>query len=216
MLSAALARAFTPHNVGPPPHPSEDIIMLSNYIPNAGARERLQRRRCGADLEGFSDWLASARYSAETIRSYIFAAARYDAWAREHHHDVPSTLDPSRLEAYQTYLTQRHTRRRRPDGGNDYCGAHRFVKYLRQRSGMPVDFPCEGTSLETRFVDWLRHHRGVGPRTADGYALKVRRLLSALGSEPRGYAAAQLRDFVLAQWLATTISAGWDFHSCRS
>ncbi len=167
--------------------------MLSNYIPNAGARERLQRRRCGADLDGFSDWLGNARYSAETIRSYIFAAARYDAWARERHHDMASALIPSELDAYRAYLTHRHPERRRPDGGNDYCGAHRFAKYLRERSGIKVDVPSEATSLEMRFVDWLRRHRGVCPRTAEGYALKVRRLLSALGPEPQMYSAAQLR-----------------------
>jgi len=173
--------------------------MLSNYIPNAGARERLQRRRCGADLDGFSDWLANARYSAETIRSYIFAAARYDAWARERHHDMASALISSELDAYRAYLTHRHPERRRPDGGNDYCGAHRFAKYLRERSGIKVDVPSEATSLEMRFVDWLCRHRGVCPRTAEGYALKVRRLLRALGPEPRMYSAAQLRDNVLAQ-----------------
>jgi integrase/recombinase XerD len=173
--------------------------MLSNYIPNAGTRDRLQRRRCGTDLEGFSEWLTGARYSAQTIRSYIFAAARYDAWACERRYDAPSTLSPSRLDAYRAYLTQRHPRRHRQDGGNDYCGAHRFVKYLRHRSGMQVEVSREATSLETRFVDWLRHHRGVVRRTADGYALKVRRLITALGSDPRLYTATQLRNFVLAQ-----------------
>ncbi len=173
--------------------------MLSDHIPNTRTRESLLRGRCGSELEGFSEWLSSFCYSAQTIRSYIFAAARYDAWARERRHDILSTLDPSRLEAYRTYLTQRHPERRRPDGGNDYCGAHRFVRYLRQCRGIPVDVSCKATSLETRFVDWLRHHRGVCRRTADGYALKVRRLLSALGSQPRRYSAVQLRDFVLAQ-----------------
>lgn len=173
--------------------------MLSDYIPNPHARARLERQRCGAYLEGFSEWLTTARYSAQTIRSYIYSAARYDAWARKRCHDLPSTLCPPRLDAYRAYLTHRHPGRRGPDGGNDYCGAHRFVKYLHQRSGMHVDVSCEATSLETRFVDWLRHQRGTGRRTADGYALKVRRLLNALGSEPRLYTAAQLRDFVLAQ-----------------
>lgn len=173
--------------------------MLSNYIPNVRARKRLERQRCGADLESFSEWLAAARYSAPTIRSYILAAAQYDAWARKCRYDVPSTLQSSRLEAYRAYLAQRHAGRRKPDSGNYYCGAHRFVKYLRERSGIKVALSCERTSLETRFIDWLLRHRGVGRRTADGYALKVRRLLSALGSEPRRYTAAELRDFVLGQ-----------------
>ena len=173
--------------------------MLRNYIPNTRTRERLQRQRCGADLEGFSEWLTSARYSTQTIRSYIFAAARYDAWACERHHDVPSTLSLSRLRAYRAHVKRQNSGRRGHDFGNAFCGARRFVRYLRHRSGMPVDFACEVTSLETRFLAWLHHHRGVGRLTAAGYALKVRRLLEALGSEPRLYTAAQLRDFVLAQ-----------------
>jgi integrase/recombinase XerD len=173
--------------------------MLSDYIPNTRTLERLKNQRCGVDLEGFSAWLASTRYSTPTIRSYIFAAARYDAWARKHRDYVASTSVQSRLVAYRTYLRRRHPGRTRPDGGNDYCGAHRFVKYLRQRSGIEVDASCDTPLLEKRFVDWLRQHRGVVRRTAEGYALKVRRLLSALGSEPRRYTAGQLRDFVLAQ-----------------
>jgi site-specific recombinase XerD len=173
--------------------------MLSKFIPNDRTRENLQRQRCGADLKGFSEWLTSFRYSAETIRSYIFAAARYDAWVRGRHHDIASALAPSELDAYRAYLTHRHPDRRRPDGGNDYCGAHRFVKYLRERGGIQVDVARQATSLERRFVDWLCRHRGACLRTAEGYALKVRRLLSALGSDPRLYSAAQLRDNVLAQ-----------------
>lgn len=172
--------------------------MLSNYFPSPEARARLERQRCGTYLEGFSQWLATARYSAPTIRSYISAAVRYDAWALEHRHELLSTLDASRLKAYRTYLTRRHPGRRRLDGGNDYCGARRFVRYLRQLSGMSIDVPCKATSLETRFVDWLLHHRGVCRRTADGYALKVRRFLRSLGSSPRRYTAAKIRDFVLA------------------
>ena len=173
--------------------------MLSHFITNDRTRENLQRQRCGADLEGFAEWLTSFRYSKETIRSYIFSAARYDAWVRRRHHDLISALVPSELDAYRGYLTQRHPDRRRPDGGNDYCGAHRFVKYLRERIGIKIDVSSQSTLLETRFVDWLGRHRGVCGRTAEGYALKVRRLLSALGCEPRLYSAAQLRDNVLAQ-----------------
>ena len=173
--------------------------MFSDFIPNDQTRENLLRQRCGADLERFAEWLTSFRYSTTTIRSYLFAAARYDAWVRGRRHDLDSALPPSELEAYRTYLIHRHPDRRGPDGGNDYCGARRFVRYLRERRGIQVAVSSEATSLETRFVDWLNRHRGVCPRTAEGYALKVRRLLSALGSEPRLYSAAQLRDNVLAQ-----------------
>lgn len=176
--------------------------MLSKFIPNDRTRENLQRQRCGADLQGFSEWLTDFGYSAETIRSYIFAAARYDAWIRERHHEIAAALVPSELDAYRAHLLHRHpqrSQRRRTDGGNDYCGAHRFVKYLCERRGIPVGAPRDTTSLEQRFVDWLCRHRGVCTRTAGGYALKVRRLISALGTEPRMYSAAQLRDSVLAQ-----------------
>jgi integrase/recombinase XerD len=173
--------------------------MLRNYIYNARTLDHLQRQRCGADLEGFSEWLASSNYSAATIRSYIFAAARFDVWASNHFHTTRSTSTQSRLSAYRTYLARRHPGRRKPDGGNDYCGARRFVRYLRQCSGAEVEASRDTPLLEARFVDWLRQHRGVVRKTAEGYALKVRRLLGVLGSEPRRYTAGQLRDFVLAQ-----------------
>jgi len=176
--------------------------MLNKFIPNDRTRENLQRQRCGDDLERFAEWLTGLRYSAATIRSYIFAAARYDAWVRERNHSVAAALVPSELEAYRAYLLHRHPQRAqrlRPDGGNDYCGAHRFVKYLCERRGIPAGAPRDTTSLEKRFVDWLCRHRGVCTRTAGGYALKVRRLINALGTEPRMYSAAQLRDNVLEQ-----------------
>jgi site-specific recombinase XerD len=172
--------------------------MLSDYVFDVRSRERLYRSGAGAHLDGFTGWLASRRYGTLTIRSYIFAAARFMIWAQINGHGSIATLDECSLAAYRAHLANNRGGNRSHKHGNTYCGARRFLLYLRQNGFVP-----EATHLlpplESGFRAWMRQHRGVCERTLDEYGRVVRRLLAALGTEPRFYTAAQLRAFVLAQ-----------------
>jgi integrase/recombinase XerD len=171
-------------------------VMLSDYISDVQVQEQLRRQSAGADLDGFSQWLADRRYSAGTIRSYLDAVGKFMPWARTHGFASEGTPDYACFAHYSAYLRRRY-RSKRGDSGNRYCGARRYWLFLQQ-SGR-VSFHLTLDPLEVRFHSWLRDHRGVSERTLDNYARIVRRLLAAVGNEPSRYTAAQLRSFVLGQ-----------------
>lgn len=173
--------------------------MLSDYISDFRSRKRLKANSFGADLDGFTDWLASRRYSKETIRSYIFAAARFTAWMHANGHKEPLMVTGGILQAYRSHLSAQRGGKRAYMRGNAYCGARRFVRFLRQDYETEFAVASDVASLESRFCNWLRQHRGVGQLTIAGYACIVRRLLELVGNDPRLYTAAQLRAFVLTQ-----------------
>jgi integrase/recombinase XerD len=172
-------------------------MMLSDYIIDMRSQERFRRGTAGTYLDGFTDWLASLRYTKATIRSYILAAAQFMDWTRANEYET-ATLDHTSAAAYRTHLSTKHTGKRGHENGNAYCGARRFLAFLRQ-IGVVSDVRPAIPPLEARFRTWMLQHRGIGELTLGGYGLMVRRLLEALGSEPRCYTAAQLRAFVLAQ-----------------
>lgn len=173
--------------------------MLNDYIIDIRSREQLRRGIAGAYLDDFTDWLANRRYATETIRSYIFAAARFITWAHANSYETPSKLDHNSLAVYRTHLASaKHKGNRAHEGGNAYCGARRFLSFLCQTGVVPTNCPVL-LPLEARFCSWMRQHRGVSEATLGGYNRVVRQLLEVLGSETRGYTAAQLRAFVLAQ-----------------
>lgn len=174
--------------------------MLSNYVTETRSLERLRAGSAGPHLEDFTDWLANRRYAQQTIRSYVFAAARFMTWCTcANEHATLPTSDHSSLTAYRTHLTgTKHTGKRAHERGNAYCGARRFLMFLRE-VGVAPDVRPVVPPLEARFRNWMRQHRGASDVTLDGYARVIGQLLEVMGSEPHFYAAAQLRAFVLAQ-----------------
>jgi len=174
--------------------------MLSTYVVDGKARDRLWRSAAGPYLDDFSEWLAGRGYRRATIGTYLRAAARLAAWAQMHQRPVPTGCDRASLVAYRAHL-QQVTQPRRPtrwDQGNRYCGARTFVRFLRAR-GHVADEPDATPVLLHRFQHWMRQHRGTGAVTLGGYGRVLRQLLGALGEDSRGYTAAQLRAFVLQQ-----------------
>lgn len=177
--------------------------MLNDFIVDPSAQERLRRGGAGTHLDGFTAWLASRHYTDLTIRSYVLAADRFMTWWTGVSDDaaLPGAHHSS-LAAYRAHLTGLgHPGARAHERGNAYCGARRFLLFLRQAGLAPstdqVDRPREG--LETGFRNWMHQHRGVCEITLDGYGRVVDRLLKTIGTEARLYTAAQLRAFVLSQ-----------------
>lgn len=168
--------------------------MLSDYIADVQAQVQLREQCSGADLDGFSRWLADRHYAVRTIRSYLFAVGRFAMWAGTNGFGNMASPDCKCLADYRAYLRQRYQGRRGHQSGNLLCGAHSYFLFLQLASEVPALDP-----LEAEFHCWLREHRGVAERTLDNYARIVRRLLAAAGNQPQRYTAAQLRAFVLAQ-----------------
>lgn len=178
--------------------------MLNDYVFDPSAQERLRHGSAGTHLDGFTEWLAVHHYADLTIRSYILAADKFMAWwTRVSDGAALPEAQHASLAAYRVHLsTVGHRGARAYERGNAYCGARRFLLFLREAGIVPstaqVDRPHQ-QGLETRFRNWIREHRGACEITLDGYSRVIDRLLTTLGTEPRIYTAAQLRAFVLSQ-----------------
>jgi site-specific recombinase XerD len=172
--------------------------MLTDYFVNEQSLERLRRGAAGGYLDDFSDWLANSGYAVSTILSYLYAAERFLTWARSNGLEVP-TLNPDNLSDYRISLAATNpVGRRAHEGGNAYCGARRFVVFLRHL-GVVADVQPVDPPLLLDFGVWMRQHRGVTQTTITGYCRVLRPFLHVLGDQPEDYTAAQLRAFVLAR-----------------
>src|SRR5215469_1486235 len=172
--------------------------MLIDYVPRATARDRLQSVISADDLEAFANWLAALRYSRATIRSYLYSAVRYVAWANAHGYHDPATLGGECLSAYRPTVRVHMCGARIRTGGNFLCGARTYVRFLRESGLMPAEL-SNLEPLIARFSDWMRTHRGSRERTIGEYQRVLRRLLRQVGNEPRSFTAEQIRAFVLTE-----------------
>ncbi len=113
--------------------------MLTDYFVNVPACERLRHGIAGVYLDDFTDWLAGRGYAKPTIYSYVYAAVRFLTWAHTSGCEEGSALSWKSLTDYRTHLTASHHREKRAyERGNAYCGARRFVVFLRQRGLAPA------------------------------------------------------------------------------
>jgi integrase/recombinase XerD len=173
--------------------------MLSDYIFDRRSQLLMQDVIPAARLDEFVDWLADLRYSRGTIQSYAFAATRFVRWARANGHAELSTLNRSCLIAYRREVVRpRGPSQRIRDSGNCYCGAKRFVVFLRSCGAIPEE-PSDVPSLVIRFCDWMRKHRGTRDSTLANYKHVLCKLVRELGSDPRCYTAQELRAFLLKE-----------------
>lgn len=172
--------------------------MLSDYIINIRSQEQLRHGIAGAYLDGFTDWLAGRGYGCATIRTYLWAAARFATWAQANHRIVPSALDQASLVDYRAMVNRQAKRRGKSlrDPGNAYCGARTFVRFLREQ-GHTAGERDDTSVLVQRFRLWMKQHRGAGELTLTAYVRVLNKLIAALGGDSRHYTAAQLRAFVL-------------------
>lgn len=173
--------------------------MLSDYVPNHRSQRRLQKVIAASCLDEFTDWLARLHYSQTTIRSYVFSAVQFVAWARVSDYRELSALSQGCLVCYRTHLLQiRGNVTRAHEHSNSYCGARRFVRFLQHCGIVPAE-PSDVPPLVMRFCEWMRNHRGNRESTLANYRHVLRKLLQQLGCEPRLYTASQLRAFILTE-----------------
>lgn len=174
--------------------------MVTDYVVNDPARNRLRDSAAGAYLDDFSEWLAARRYRPSTIQSYLRAAARFAAWVRATTGAGPTGLGSPDWSAYRTAaqpVVRRRSRTRR-DPNNRLCGARTFVRFLRARGHAAAEGETAPVLLQ-RFQHWMRNDRGAAALTVAGYSRVLRMLVASLGEDTHSYTAAELRAFVLRQ-----------------
>jgi len=172
--------------------------MLSHIFIDRQALARLRACPVADYLDDFTEWLAARHYRKSTIRSYVLAAVRFAEYAQPERQRRLS-WDESQLHGYRHHLIATATPgSRNGERGNSYCGAHRFVAFLRNLRGAAHPLPTTPTLVET-FCDWLLRHRGICEATLKTYRRVANELVRALGAEPAAYSAGKLRSFVLQQ-----------------
>lgn len=172
--------------------------MLADIFIDHQALTRLRAGPAAYYLDGFSDWLAGRHYKKSTIRSYVLAAVHFAEYVQaEQQRNL--LWDERQLHSYRRHLIATATPgSRNGERGNTYCGARRFVAFLRDVHGAPKPLP-ETPPLVEAFCEWLRRHRGICDATLNSYRRVTTKLVRALGPEPTAYSAGKLRSFVLQE-----------------
>jgi hypothetical protein len=83
----------------------------------------------------------------------------------------------------------------------------RFVEFLGERGYIHLKVALP--TLDRRvieFQDWLRQHRGISEQTINRHGRMVMRLLPALGSRPRCWAAPLVRNVIIEETKQVSIA----------
>jgi site-specific recombinase XerD len=146
----------------------------------------------------FACTLEALAHSDLTIRSYTDSARHFAAWARE----VGLRLDGLGEGAIAGFA-RHHCRcpgSRQWDGvSTKYARrAGRFVAFLAERGVAPPPLPPPAPAEIAHpqilaYQRWLAVHRGLSDRSVSRQGRMVKRLLPALGEDPRAYSAATIR-----------------------
>lgn len=171
--------------------------MLTTYFKHPFTLRKLHSDPAGPYLDDFASQLTQAGYCRDRIRAYLRGAGRFSAWARSAGLTADA-LDLQALAQFRRFLdSQGRLRYRRGEYVNTFVGARYFVNFLQAKSVVPTPTPALEPELLTEFCHWMRTQRGVTETTLNGYRPALRRLLAALGDQPKHYTAKQLRGFVL-------------------
>ena len=175
--------------------------MLKVYVRSGVAVRGLRQCPAGEYLDGFANWLHSARYKQRPAQLALRGAAHLSHWAQAR--GVPTgQLDDGLLDGFVGHLPTCVCPH--PFRGRDRyhaAGARRLVAYLRETSILaPGGATPQGrTVLAEGFGTWMRRHRGVTESTLANYLPLVKECLAALGDNVADYDARRVRAFVLAR-----------------
>ena len=167
----------------------------------------------GRLVDEFSDSLAAQGYRASTMRTYLPCCRHFIVWLYLTGLDLVEVdgsalrrfLDHDCACAHPGFLS-----RPRPFSASRYTAAklEAFADFLVKR-GVATDWREPESNVHRSehaeaFLDWLRQHRGVRPKTLASYSHALRTVLALLGEHPASYDAASIR----AALLDRTRSAG--------
>jgi site-specific recombinase XerD len=173
--------------------------MLTDYLRDSRALERLQSGPAGPFVDDFVRHLETEGAAPKTIHNHLGALGHFSRWA------APLGLGLSDLDAVAWQRFEEHEASCRCFGSPLQAGGRlvqrtrRFVEFARGLSGAVPALPPRarhaGPPLFVEFRCWMLE-RGVGVATLKGYGWTVRRLLRELGEVADRYDAEGLRRFL--------------------
>ena len=150
----------------------------------------------------FGSSLEALAHSGLTIRGYTDSARHFAAWIC--HADLQlDDVDRATVDSFARHRCRCAGARQWNGVSRNYARrAGRFVAFLTERGVVPAPPPVAAEIAHPQILDyqrWLAVHRGLSERSVSRQGLMIKRLLPALGEDPRAYGAATIRAAVRAE-----------------
>lgn len=174
--------------------------MLERYFVAPKTLRRLRTGLSGPYMDGFANSLEQAGYSRASTLRYLRAAAHLGHFLEQQGRTL-ADIDASTARTFFRHF--RTCRCPYSLGGmrnhHTYFGAKRFRTYLAEIGICQDDAPPEPEhpepALVVDFRQWLRKHRGASEATVRQYARGATELSRALGDDPAGWDAKDVRGY---------------------
>ncbi|UIF88259.1 tyrosine-type recombinase/integrase [Cupriavidus sp. UYPR2.512] len=174
--------------------------MWTSYFPNSGMADFIHQTPAEPYLDGFVAALISAGYRPGTIRRYLRSAAYFSYWLRGRGR-LLADLEKANVDEFKEHLRACECERFKRVNDYDLRGASAFLRHLQATSAVPVVEQAATRPtmppLFLQFCEWMRRHHGMPDTTLNTYRRTIVDVLQTLGSNPRDFAIADLRAFVL-------------------
>jgi site-specific recombinase XerD len=143
--------------------------MLKRYFVEPFTIARLKQGPAGAHLDSFARYLRAAGYSRLIVRAYLREAAHFGQWLHRRGRPIRTWRNED-VPSFATHLS--HCKCYRVNDGkfpHAKTAAMRFLEHLQRIGVLPSRRKRKDPILLTRFLSWMRQHRGVSEPTLDSY-----------------------------------------------
>ena len=153
-------------------------------------------------LDEYLAQLAAAGYSPHPLKQHRYRCRHFLTWL----HQCRIPLAEVKAETLERFIDHDCVcpwrMRNIKEGKTRHTGSIKaFLRFLFTRGVMPDAFPVENSSAEMpAFSSWLQRHRGIGDVTIRKYVKTLSLVLPHLGSDPRRFSAALIRDVLLSRF----------------
>jgi integrase/recombinase XerD len=179
---------------------AKEDIMWASYFPNPGTANFIHQTPAEPYLDGFVAALIGAGYRPGTIQRYLRSAAHLSYWQRGRARSL-ADLEKANIDEFKEHLHACECERFKRVNDYDLRGARAFLRYLQAARVVPaVEQAATGSTMPPlfwQFCEWMRRHHGMRDTTLNTYRRTIVDALQTLGSNPRDFAIAGLRAFVL-------------------
>ena len=162
-----------------------------------------------ANLRHLDAFLVQCReqgYRPGGVRNYRNSCRHFLIWLHRSRISI-ADVDTETLERFQQHDCvcpgTRHTTRHRGAGARQVSQIRSFVQYLTATDVVSVQKVTPEPDARPAmgpFEEWLRRHRGIGEGSIARHSRQVAMLVADLGSDPRSYDAAGIRNALLGRY----------------
>lgn len=174
--------------------------MIEHFYDDPVTRDRHRTGPAGRYQDDFAGWLAARGYRRATARRHIRYVGYLSRWLADHDRALDE-LDEATIAAFVESLPASPYVRANKAGFADLVGGVQiFRRWLQDQGVLAVPAKPPVAPLIEAFEAWMVRHRQVSTVTLEGsYRPALLRFIAAAGDQPEQYAAAAVREFILAE-----------------